>query len=64
MYRTKWMKSNSSEMQYATEASPAASGEVVRHDSPGLPVHALHPELLPAGVQQQHLFLNLELLFR
>lgn len=33
-------------------------------DSPGLPVHALHPEFLPAGVQQQHLLLNLKLLFR
>jgi len=64
MYPTKWMKSNSSEMQYPAEASPAALGEVVRHDSPGLPVHALHPEVLPAGVQQQHLFLNLKLLFR
>lgn len=33
-------------------------------NSPGLPVHALHPEFFPAGVQQQHLLLNLKLLFR
>lgn len=32
----------------ASEVSPAALGEVVQHNSPGLPVHALHPELLPA----------------
>lgn len=60
----KWMQSNSSEMQQAPETSPSALGEVMRDDSPGLPVHALHPELLPAGVQQQHLLLDLKLLFR
>lgn len=31
---------------------------------PGLPVHALHPEFLPAGIQQQHLLLDLKLFFR
>lgn len=32
-------------------------------NSPGLPVHALHPEFLPARVQQQHLLLDLKLFF-
>lgn len=33
-------------------------------NSPGLPVHALHPECLPPRVQQQHLLLDLKLFFR
>lgn len=56
------MQTHSSEMQQAPALGPAAPGEVVRQDSPGLPVHALHPQLLPAGVQQQHLLLDLKLL--
>lgn len=56
------MQTLSSEMEGAAAAGPAAPGEVVQQDSPRLPVHALHPQLLPAGVQQQHLLLDLELL--